>query len=427
MKRVIRSSVFLIVFLVTIKPGFGQFSLLDSLLSKAHNQNPLIKGKALQFKAAEEMIRASGALPDPMLSFALNNVPTDSYDLDQEPMTGKMVAFSQSFPFPGKLGLKEEISRMGSVSAKWELENTRIGIDFRVKKLFFEIHFLDRAIEIVQKNQNLLQNFIDIAQTKYAVGKGIQQDVLKAQVEYSLFFDKIVTLKQMRESKVAQLDALLNLELNNTFPEINPLPEKLVDLDENSITQFAIKNNPVIKKIESLYEQNKFRTRLAKKNYLPDFTLGIAYTQREVLQTGMGGVDFVSGSVGLKIPLYFWKKQRNEYNSAKYREKSSQFLLEDILNQTKSQLNDAFQQVKKQKELLDLYKNSIIPQATQSLNSAISGYQTDKVDFLTLLNNLIVLFNYEKDYYQVLTNYYIQIARIEYLADTTLLSTNNEE
>jgi outer membrane protein TolC len=159
---------------------------------------------------------------------------------------------------------------------------------------------------------------------------------------------------------------------------------------------------------------------LARKNFLPDFSISIAYTQREQLQNGLGGIDYVSGTIGLKIPVYFWRKQSKELESAKYQEKSVSYTLEDVQNRILANIADAYQRFTKQIQLIDLYRNSIIPQATQSFNSAVSGYETDKVDFLTLLNNLMVLFNYEKDYYKVLTDYYIQLAQLEYLVGKEL-------
>ncbi len=75
-------------------------------------------------------------------------------------------------------------------------------------------------------------------------------------------------------------------------------------------------------------------------------------------------------------------------------------------------------------KLVELYQTGIIPQSTLSLESAISGYQVGNIDFLTLLNNLITLFNFELEYYQQLTEYQKALARIEEIAAIELIGTD---
>ena len=60
-----------------------------------------------------------------------------------------------------------------------------------------------------------------------------------------------------------------------------------------------------------------------------------------------------------------------------------------------------------------LFKDGIIPQATAALDSAVAGYQVNKVDFLTLLNNQITLFKYEIEYFKTLTKHETKLAEME--------------
>jgi outer membrane protein TolC len=55
------------------------------------------------------------------------------------------------------------------------------------------------------------------------------------------------------------------------------------------------------------------------------------------------------------------------------------------------------------------------------LESARSGYQVDKVDFLTLLNNQVTLYNYEIAYHQALSSYFMTIAKLEEMVGRPLL------
>jgi len=106
-------------------------------------------------------------------------------------MTGKQLGIMQKFPFPGKLGLQESIAAKGadvSTASYRELKNQLVR---NVKVLYYDLHFVEQSIITTKKNQILLQEFTKVAETKYAVGKGLQQDVLKAQIELSRITDRL--------------------------------------------------------------------------------------------------------------------------------------------------------------------------------------------------------------------------------------------
>ena len=188
--------------------------ILDQLIQSALENNPQLKSYNSAISADSARISQSGALPDPVLSLNLLNIPTNSFAFDQEPMTGKQIALRQLFPFPGKLSLKEDISSAGvSISTANFLEyQNKIIKD--VKTGYFDLFFLDKSIEISKNNQQLLKEFTAIAESKYTVGMGLQQDVLKAQVELSKMIDKLIQLEQKRDVKQAQINTILNQPAN---------------------------------------------------------------------------------------------------------------------------------------------------------------------------------------------------------------------
>ncbi len=405
----------LTILLILISVSFGQQQQLQNLVERALENNPALKARGHRVQAAKELIDPAGALPDPMISLGLMNVPSNSFAFDQEPMTGKQLAFTQAIPFPGKLSLKKKLAKIEAQKATDVRGELELQIIRNVKQIYFKIFDLDRAIEVTERNQTVLKNFTQIAQTRYTVGRGIQQDVLKAQVEFARFEDRLISLKEKRAALNAQLNALLNLSQDQALEKTEIWSFEANDIPFDTLKNRLLKNNPILKAWQKNTEQSAVRVRLAKKEFLPDLTFTLAYTQREVLQSGLGGNDFLSAVVGLKIPLYFWKKQDKQLQARRFQKKESTEQFNDIKNRLLASLNDAYQRAQKKAELIQLYQATIIPQASQALNSAIASYQNDQVDFLTLLNNLMVLFNYEREYYRLISEYYQQLAQIEYL------------
>ena len=147
----------------------------------------------------------------------------------------------------------------------------------------------------------------------------------------------------------------------------------------------------------------------------PDIGIFMAYTQRDELQNGNPGHDFLSGGISLNIPLYSGAKQSKKVEESQYSKNMISERYSEILNQVYFDLENTRSSVRKNARLVELFRHEIIPQARQSVESALVGYQTDKIDFLTLINNQITLFNYDLDYYRVLTDYNKDLARLEFL------------
>jgi cobalt-zinc-cadmium efflux system outer membrane protein len=398
-----------ILTLTFVTVGYSQTEekalVLNDLINTAIEQNPQLKSMRSAFLADSAKITQEGALPDPVLSLGLMNLPVNSFAFDQEPMTGKQIAINQLFPFPGKLSLKEDISSEDTEISRTNYQEYRNQLIRDVTTEYYNLFVIDKSIEITEKNQALLKEYTEIAQSRYRVGKGLQQDVLKAQVELSKMIDKLIKLKQERRVKQARINALLNQPVNTPLGRPIEPGYAEVDQDPDSLLSLAKKNRPLLKGWECMRKQSTLRVDLAKKDYWPNIGVFVAYTQRDMLQNGSPGYDFLSGGVSLNLPVYSGSKQSKKVAESIYNEDKINERYQQVLNQLNFDLDERYSSLIKNSELIDLFRTGIIPQAEQSLASALTGYQTDKVDFLTLVNNQITLFNYQLDYYRVLGAY----------------------
>ena len=152
--------------------------------------NPALLATGKQAEAMATMPAQAASLADPKLSFKALNLPVDSFSTTQENMTQLQLGLSQDLPFPGKLGLKSDIAEHMARAAQHSsqefclllLRNTRIH--------WWNLAYLDQALRIVRSNQQLMRRLVRIAETKYKTGKGLQQDVLLAQLELSKLLEK---------------------------------------------------------------------------------------------------------------------------------------------------------------------------------------------------------------------------------------------
>jgi len=181
---------------------------LDELVQEALEHNPAIQAARRAVDAKRAMILPAQTLPEPTIGFQTmgNLIPPTLQSGD--PSSARTVSIEQEIPFPGKLGLKGKMATMEAEAELWNYEQTRRQVIADLKLAYYDLFLIHKSIEIVQKDKDLLQKFTQIAEAKYRVGQGIQQDVLKAQVEISKLIDRLTVLEQRRD--IAELERWLD-------------------------------------------------------------------------------------------------------------------------------------------------------------------------------------------------------------------------
>ncbi|MCR9107121.1 MAG: TolC family protein [Gammaproteobacteria bacterium] len=383
----------------------------------ALEDNPSLAAMQMRYEALQEVPSQVGTLPDPMVNLNAMNFPTDSFDRDQEGMTQLQFGFSQVFPFPGKLDLKEEAATYDAVAAGYSVDEMRVRLANSVKTAWWQIYYLDRALETLEKNKELLRQFISVAKTKYETGKGLQQDILLAQLELSKLMDQGIKLVALRKHQAIQLNTLMDRPASDQISLIAPQDPEMPDiLSEAALFELADDARPKLKVKETQVEAARSRLALAKRDRYPDFKLGVMYGER----TGdnppfMGGsrADLFSVMVGAKIPLYAGRKQSRAISQKTAELARNQYALIDEKGVVRAAIAGAATDYQRSREQYELFAKGIIPQAEQTVQSMLAAYQVSEVDFLNLVRSQMTLFNYELLYWKSVSEANQALARLE--------------
>ena len=393
-------------------PVFGQFGgeplRLDRLLEEARFSNPQLKAARARWEAATKRPSQEGTLPDPRVSVRNFGVGRPVSTLNVSDFAFVSLGVSQELPFPGKLKLKENVALEEARAEEQRYRQLEFDLLSEVKQHYYDYYYFAKGLETVAKDRDLLEKFVKIAEARYAVGKGIQQDVLQAQLEQTLLRDREEIFGQRRDSAAAAINTLLDRSPDEPLgPPENvepaPFPTELADLYQD-----AQLHSPVLRAQEHEVSRNAAALNLSRKGYRPDFRVGFEWQH-----TGSMFPDYYVAAFEAKIPLYFWRKQRLGVEEAvsrlaearhTYRAKTQGLLFE---------IKDHYLMARAADRLVSLYKTAIIPQATLSLESAISAYEVGSADFLTLITAATVLLDYELEYYRQLASYQQALARME--------------
>lgn len=405
---VVISSVFASVIVAPAVAGDGmEVTLTEEMaVQAALESNPGLAELEARAEALAAVPSQVGALPDPRISFGATNLPTDTFALDQEPMTQLQLGVAQVFPFPGKLGLREKIAALRAEAAVYSVDELRLSLAADVAAVWWQLAYLGEATAIVARNQDLMREFVAIARTKYEVGKGLQQDVLLAELELSKLADLAIRLTGQTEVQQARLNALLDWPAarRSTLPETVSweLPALRA---EAALQESAARARPLVVALEKDVAAAESAVALAKKDYFPDLDVSVGYGFRSGEgPAGAARPDFASVRLSVSVPIFLAEKQARAVDQRRAEMLGRTFSLADARARIRAEVASAVADYERARDSAKLFRTGIIPQARQTVASMLAGYQVNKVDFLNLVGAEITLYNYEMQFWQAVAS-----------------------
>jgi outer membrane protein TolC len=387
---------------------------LADLLDEAERVHPAIKAEARMIDSKSARIPQVKSLPDPTVGVGWmgNITPFSVQHLD--PSSYRGISVMQEVPYPGKLNLRGKIAEKDVDAEKWNLEAVRRQVRAEVKSSYYELGSVDQALGHSQKNKDLLDKLARIAEEKYKVGKGLQQDVLRAQLEVSRILQTLTILNQRRLSLTARLNALLLRPSDAPIGTLETVTPSPLNYSLNELVARGVENYPDIRRQQQLIEQSQYAANLARKEYYPDFRVGYDYWQRPDMMD-MHGFNFT-----INVPIFYKKKQRESVSEANFSVESGKQSQEAIRTELLFQIKDQFLRARASDELLTLYTKALVPQASLALESSMAAYQTGTLDFESLISNFSSVLQYEVSYYEELANYQKALVTLEQITGIEL-------
>jgi cobalt-zinc-cadmium efflux system outer membrane protein len=383
---------------------------VDQLVDEALQNNPEISAVKIKWEIFRERIPQSYALEDPMFGFGIVNLPTN-FSFKDEDMTMKEFSISQKFPFPGKRPLMKEMASKEAEAVSAEIQGKIHQIIKDVKAAYYDLSHNYRTTEVTQRNKRILEDFAKIAETRYGVGEGIQQDVFKAHIEVSKMVDDLIMLGQRKKALAAKLNSLLNRPPETPVGEPEEVVFRKFPFIMEELQKMALEMNPTLKGMKKMIEAKEKAHVLAKREYYPDFNFKFAYGQRDN-GPDMKRRDMLTGMVEMNIPIFYKSKQDRKVAETKAEILATEAQYRAMKNEVLFMITDMASMIQRGERQIELYKTGILPQASLQINSAMSSYRVNKADFMTLLDSQMTLYKYELEYHQALTEYEKSVASL---------------
>jgi outer membrane protein TolC len=382
---------------------------LDALVQEALAQSPAIVSARKHWQALAKVPIQVSTLPDPTVGLQNFTVgspqPFSGYETSDFYYTG--FAVSQDIPGPGKLGLRAKLAEQEAETAHDAYLVQQRQVTEQVRETYFNLFYVRKTLDSLHETQAEVDRAAATAEAQYQVAMAQQQDVLKAQLEQT----EILTDLEMNQEEFAQgqanLKALLGREEDSADIAIGAIAPTTLAISDSRLRQMALANSSALQQAQAMEDQSDAALAMAKRDYLPDFNVGYAYQK-----TGPGFRDYYMLSVGVKVPLYFWRKQTPAVEQAMLEKES---VRAGAFSKRLSVLADLENQVmalRTSGRVLNLYSDGLIPQAEETLTSSTAAYRVGKVDFQTLLSAVADVLRVKQEYFRTLADHEIAAAKV---------------
>ncbi len=394
---------------------------LQAAIDQALDRNPELIALRKQFEVSRFRPAQQRYLAPPTFEAQIWQWPIDSIN----PLNSNMYMFmfNQDLPGRGKRTL-----RAAAADADVAMTGNEIAVRARqlvdeVKRAYAEVFVARRAIEIYSDNLSLLRQLADVSQTKYSTGRISQQDVLKPVVELSQIYDEIITFGERRDLATARLNTLLDRSPESAIGAL-AAPREQVELPPPSeLQRLAVISQPELKGAQLAIEKAQAGLAVAKQEYKPDFSMQAGYMLMPRQK------DAVMAKIGISWPNAPWARGRI---AARVGEASAAVDAADArrkatANMVRLAVQDAYIRVQAAQRHASLIRTTIVPQAQQTLDVARVAYQTDRVDFLALIDNERVLLAANLAYVRALSDIEQAMADLERAVGTDLPTRSPSE
>jgi len=390
---------------------------LDNAEALALHDDPAIRMAEARTAALDEQAIAAGQLPDPMFRVGAVSLPTDTFNLGQEPMTQVQVGVVQKFPRGQSLSLQQDQYHQYSDSMQAMTQDQRMATLRSVREAYIEVLLQVRMGEINANAISAFADLEDITQDYYATGKAPQQDVLRASVELAKVRDRATRIAQDQDVARAQLalwigDAAYR-PLRADWPDLASVPAAAFLLD-------GLAQHPRIRAAQQQVLAAQTGIELARQRYKPELSLDLSYGARGgVNADGRSRPDLFSAMLVMDVPLFTAQRQDRIVAARASESSAATFSRDDTWRQMKSQVQQNAAKLVRQRERQALFREILLPDASFNAISALEAYQAAVADLTTLMRARIIEFELQLEFAQLQADLLKTQARLLYLGGTS--------
>jgi len=394
-------------------------SVLQSLVADALARNPTVAQRQAAVRAATLRIRPAGTLPDPMLSLGVMDLQLPRFEFNRSDFTEVDAELSQEIPWPGTLGARSAVMRAAVAGARAEEGAIRRELTTAMAMAYYRLGYTVTALETLRHQRDLLEAAVQLSTTRYATGAAPQSDPLQAKLARDRLRSEEFALESERVAALAAVNALRNRAPGDTFTvtPIDPAavrPRGTSEPPADSLVALALATHPRLAIGRAAVDAATRSIQVERLGARPDFTLTLRYGYRP-RAFNFNSPDFFSAFVGVRLPVWAWRKQNRLADAARADSTGAAAGLRDAELQLSREVTEAAARVQASQQRLALLVDGVLPNARGTVESVLRSYQVGRAEFLTLLSVEDARYRAELEAAQVAADYQAQLVMLRQL------------
>ncbi|MFT7372625.1 MAG: outer membrane protein TolC [Oleiphilaceae bacterium] len=373
---------------------------------------------------------ANEYLPDPTLFAAVQSIPTDTFDLDQEPMTQLRFGVRQMFPKGNSLDIKKDMSLINSgiQGIKQNLRWQKLRLNTEVAWL--EAWYWQKNKQLIEEDRVFLIQVQDFIQSLYQIGAKGQSDLIGAQLELIKLNEKQIEADRQFRRYRHRLNTLANETLlgDQLSQDLVQIDQIGLDLSDTESVVERLLKHPEVRVLDQHVDLFEKKVNLAEQAFEPMWGLEFSYGLRDGENNdGSNRADFLSAGVSVQLPLFTQGKQNSALTAARFKQESIQNNRLELIQKMSFQLESVHQQYLSTVDQRQLYENQILPTLAKQKESALNSYESDQGDFRTVTELFIKELDTKIKHQRLQVNEQLMIAKMNYWISSDSEKKEREE
>ncbi|MCA8978938.1 MAG: TolC family protein [Planctomycetes bacterium] len=357
---------------------------MDDALVLAASQSAALRAAFERWRSAVLAEDGAGSWPDPRLSYGyyLNSVQTRTGPMEHQ------IGLAQTFPWFGRTGDAEDVAAQESEKAARAFDAKREALFRQVRHAWADLYEIEHSVELTQENVGLLQNFVELLETRYMLDSARHADLIRLQLELGKLEDRLASLQELRPVRAARLNSALGLPADAPVPHVDELPIEVAHADLSGLLEEARLANPELLALDAEIALRQVRVRQAERAGSPDWTLNLGYTVLgDAANPGVpdSGSDPIVIGLSVGVPV-----QRAKYRaaaaSARAAERAARAERENLALNLEADLRAALYRHEDATRRLELHRDSLVPKAEEALQASLTAFEADRATMLDLID-----------------------------------------
>lgn len=424
------------VFLLSLLPlvASAEVLSLQQAVEKAVSQDDWLISSQQKENAIRALSQGMTASPDPKINVGLLNMPTDSFDFNQEAMTQFNVSVSQMFPAGDTLRLTGEKYAAQGDQMPLMRDNRRAMLAMEVSNLWLTAYSYEESIKLVKQNRTLFEQLHEVVESSYssAYGRAKQQDLVRSELELIKLDHRLTQLSQAKENALKKLSQYIlptmadqntadqDITLKTTGEPIMVTPSNI--LSSNSLALAArLSLHPLVRIVDVQSNTAQIDKAIAEQKYKPEWGVTLGYGYRGDDLSGKDRADLASIAVSVSVPIFSSSRQDAQVKAASLQVES--FLSEKqlVLNELMAKYRVLTSDITLLDQRIRLYQTKLLPSYRESAQAMLNAYTSNDGVFSDVVQARIATLNAHIE----LLN--IRIERFKRLAELNYVMAQGEE